>query len=379
MNYYFIYSAGGGAGDWNGVKRVWKDSMPEEIKSSILLKFGDIYFNHVSSPSIIRPKRWNDISNLRNWLSDATKDDFVLSNSNILLDSGSAKIVAWIAHHNKGISCKELISLFDEIVKDKDILNKYVDVIIDSGITNAITFDIPNPFKIRSQNGDTKLNLLDSSNNLDLIEASAKYANEMYMLLKSKAPYLNPDDILMTTINGAWDNTELELFFSLLKYKPKNLAIGGLSSVSHNDLMSFKPTLIGLNLHDYNKVHFLGCGGLKKIKVLKEFGFKEDYFSVDVSTPINRSIDGNTKNTSFSGYFDYESLKLYRINDSSSNDILHLHTKASNPVFSTLEMDEIINDILEHQNGKSSTKTYDSRAKLIIHNNDVFRQFAKDK
>lgn len=379
MNYYFIYSAGGGAGDWNGVKRVWQNSMPEEIKSSILLKFGDIYFNHASSPSIIRPKRWDNISNLRDWLFDATKDNFVLSKSNILLDSGSAKIVAWVAHHNKGISCKELISLFDEIVKDKDILNKYVDVIIESGITNAITFDIPNPFKIRSQNGDTKLNILDSSNNIDLIEASAKYANEMYMLLKSKAPYLNPDDILMTTINGAWDNKELELFFSLLKYKPKNLAIGGLSSVSHTALIPFMPTLVGLNLHDYNKVHFLGCGGLKKIKVLKDFGFKEDYFSVDVSTPINRSIDGNIKNTSFSGYFDYESLKLYRINDSSSSDILNLHTKASNPVFSTLEMDEIINDILEHQNGKPSTKTYDSRAKLIIHNNDVYRQFAKDK
>ena len=28
MKFYFIYSAGGGAGDWNGVKRVWAESMP---------------------------------------------------------------------------------------------------------------------------------------------------------------------------------------------------------------------------------------------------------------------------------------------------------------------------------------------------------------
>ena len=33
MKYFFIYSAGGGAGDWNGVKRVWNDSMPLSLKS----------------------------------------------------------------------------------------------------------------------------------------------------------------------------------------------------------------------------------------------------------------------------------------------------------------------------------------------------------
>lgn len=379
MNYYFIYSAGGGAGDWNGIKRVWKNSMPEEIKSSILLKFGDIYFNHVSSKSIIRPIRWNSISNLRTWLFDATGDDFVLSKSNILLDSGSAKIVGWLAHHNKNISCKEIISLFDDVIKDEDILNKYVDTIIESNITNAITFDIPNPFKIRSQNGNTRLNILDNDNNHDLIMASAKYANKIYDLLKSKAPHLDYDNILMTTINGTWNTDELELFFSLLNYKPKNLAIGGLSSVNDKNLNLFMPTLKKLNLHDYSKVHFLGCGGLKKIKLFKDLGFQEYCFSVDVSTPINRAIDGNTKNTAYSGYYDYNSLKLYRINDNSFEEILKLHKKASSPVFSTLEINDMINDILNHQHGNSSNKTYDSRAKLIIHNNDVYKQFAKDK
>lgn len=37
MKFYFIYSAGGGAGDWNGVKRVWAESMPHHLKSRILL------------------------------------------------------------------------------------------------------------------------------------------------------------------------------------------------------------------------------------------------------------------------------------------------------------------------------------------------------
>ena len=98
MNYYFIYSAGGGAGDWNGVKRVWQSSMPKELKSSILLKFGDIYFNHVSNKSIIRPIRWRRIHNLREWLYESTGDNFVISEKcNILLDSGSAKIVGWIS------------------------------------------------------------------------------------------------------------------------------------------------------------------------------------------------------------------------------------------------------------------------------------------
>ena len=97
MNYYFIYSAGGGGGDWNGLKRIWNDSMSESIKSSILLKFGDIFFNHVSSSNITRPNRWSNITNLRDWLFKATNYPYVLNDSDILLDSGSAKIVGWIA------------------------------------------------------------------------------------------------------------------------------------------------------------------------------------------------------------------------------------------------------------------------------------------
>ncbi|SUY37512.1 hypothetical protein [Clostridium perfringens] len=377
MNYYFIYSAGGGAGDWNGIKRIWTDSMPKEMKSSILLKFGDVYLNHVSSNSIIRQQRWNDISNLRNWLFKATNDSFVLNDSNILLDSGSAKIVAWIAHHNPSISCCKLISLFDETIKANNILEKYVDVIIESNITNAITFDIPNPFKIRSQNGDTRLNLLNHDNNKSLIEASAKYANKMYNLLQTKAPYLNIDSILMTTINGTWSIDELNYFFSLLNYTPINLGIGGLSSMRRKALNEYIPVLKTLGLHKYKKIHFLGCGGLDKVKLLKNSGFNEDYFSVDVSTPINRAIDGNTSNTAFSGYYNYADCKLYRINDKTANMIINMHKEACNPIFSVNEMKEIVASILAHQNGNSSQETYNARAKLIIHNNDVYKQFAK--
>lgn len=377
MNYYFIYSAGGGGGDWNGLKRIWKDSMPESIKSSILLKFGDIFFNHVSSNNITRPNRWSNITDLRAWLFEATNDSYVLNNSDILLDSGSAKIVGWIAHHNPNISCKKVIDIFNNIINDNYILEKYVDIIINSKITYAITFDIPNPFKIRSQNGDTKLNILDNSNNKELIKASAIYANKIYSTLKAKAPNLNVDNILMTTVNGTWSLDEFILFFELLDYEPKNLAIGGLSSMSASDLTFLIPKLKKLNLNKYIKVHFLGCGGLKKISVLKQSGFSDDYFSVDVSTPINRSIDGNKQNTSFSAYYDYSSLSMYRIKDDTRDKILNLHINNPNTLFSNKHMEEIIDDIIIHQHGESSDKTYDSRAKLIIHNNDVYKQYAK--
>ena len=36
-------------------------------------------------------------------------------------------------------------------------------------------------------------------------------------------------------------------------------------------------------------------------------------------------------------------------------------------------MSNIIEYILLHQNGQSSRETYNARAKLILHNNDVFR------
>ena len=38
MKFYFIYSAGGGAGDWNGVKRAWRDRMPEYMKNIIKVR-----------------------------------------------------------------------------------------------------------------------------------------------------------------------------------------------------------------------------------------------------------------------------------------------------------------------------------------------------
>lgn len=378
MNYYFIYSAGGGAGDWNGVKRVWNESMSDELKNSILLKFGDVFFNHVSNKSILRAERWETISNLREWLYNNVNDEYVLNSSNILLDTGSAKIVGWIAHHNKNISCTEVIDLFDKTVTQNNILEKYIDIIINSDITHAITFDIPNPFKIRSQNGNTRLNILDDSEeNLKLIKASAKYANKMFELLEKRLGTEKAQNIIMTTINGMWSTSEIKTFLSLLNYTPKKIAVGGLSSTRGTAILEYIPILKTLNLHSYEKVHFLGCGGIDKIKILKESGFSNDKFSVDISTPINRAIDGNKQNTSWSGYYDYNSLTLHRIKPTTKNMILDLHSSTTSPLFSKEEMEKILTDIIKHQDGNSSESTYDSRAKLIIHNNDVYRRYAK--
>ncbi len=156
MKFYFIYSAGGGAGDWNGVKRVWQNWMPEYMKSRILLKFGDVFLEHASGNRFIRPQRWRTISDLRSWLCDNVGDEFVFSsNCNILLDSGTAKAVNLISHHNPTTSCDELIESFNRTFETNNVFEKYISVICDSEIDSAVTFDIPNPFKIRSQNGST--------------------------------------------------------------------------------------------------------------------------------------------------------------------------------------------------------------------------------
>jgi len=47
----------------------------KKLKSNILLKFGDIFFNHKSSTSILRKQRWNNITNIRDWLYENVKDE----------------------------------------------------------------------------------------------------------------------------------------------------------------------------------------------------------------------------------------------------------------------------------------------------------------
>lgn len=372
MKYYFIYSAGGGAGDWNGVKRVWNSCMPEELKQNILLKFGDVFLNHAVPTSPCRPQRWSDITNLREWLYEATNDSYVLNKSNILLDSGSAKLVSFIAHNNPDISNSELILEFDKILNQYGILEKYINVIKESNITSAVTFDIPNPFKIRSQNGNARINILTENDSERLIEMSAKYANKIYSMLDKDTR----DDVLYTIINGDWSKAEISHFLSLLQYTPINIAIGGLSGAKDNAFSEAISKLEEVGLK-YKNIHFLGCGGLKKVKILKESNFYNNATSVDCSTPINRSIDGNVSGTSQSCYYSYQSQELIRINPNSKDRILNLHKTSENPLFSFNEMKEIIEKVLNHQNHNSSTITYDARARLLIHNSHVYKRFAQ--
>ncbi len=154
MKYYFIYSAGGGAGDWNGVKRVWNDCMPTSIKSNILLKFGDVFLNHAQPTTPCRPRRWNGITNLRQWLFDATQDNYVLDEANLLLDSGSAKLVNFIAHNNPNITNEELITQFDDIINRCQIIEKYISVIQYSNINSA--FNSERDFRKTQQKNQIK-------------------------------------------------------------------------------------------------------------------------------------------------------------------------------------------------------------------------------
>lgn len=372
MKFNFVYSAGGGAGDWNGINRVWLDHMPEYFKDNLLIKFGDIFFNHRSNSKLIKHQKWNEIDNARTWLFDKTCDDSIYKTNNLILDVGTSKIVSWITHHNSTANGLGIIKKFDELLDQHNILDKYCKIITESNITNAVTFDIPNLFKVRTQAGNIDRNLFHEEGcKSELIKLSAKYANYTYHNINQDA------NSLMTIISAHWSNRDISEYFNLLDYKPTKLAIGGLTDYKLSDfseMLSRLNTL--LNLSSYNKVHFLGSGGIKKSNKIIETLGNHDNFSVDNTTAYNRSIDGNTRGTSFSGYYDYITKKLYRIkNDETKDAILKMHSMSPKETvyFSVSELEEIIDYILLHQSGNSSYSTYDNRAKLIIHNFDVYR------
>lgn len=379
MNYYFIYSAGGGAGDWNGVKRMWAEYMPETLKSKILLKFGDIFLEHASGNNFIRPQRWRDINNLREWLSENVNDEFVESQAcDILLDSGTAKAVNMIAHHNPRVSCERLIELFNKAFEDNRVFEKYTQIVHASQLNSAVTFDIPNPFKIRSQNGAARLNIIDQETNSALVRLSVAYANRMYEMFVALGGTEYANNTLSTIVNGLWSEEEMDIFFSGLNYSPRKLAVGGLSStsVSETDIRTQMAILQKFDVLSFDKVHFLGCGGFKKVKAIKDCDIDGDNISVDCSTCINRSIDGSTSGATQSGYFDYQSRALMRITPQSKSIILRKHANVDNPLYSYDQMEDILDSILLHQSGHSSNGTYNARAKLIFHNADVFRRYA---
>lgn len=373
MKYYFIYSAGGGAGDWNGIKRIWNDSMPVSLKSKILLKFGDVFLNHRSNSGIIRPQRWEGIGNLRTWLFENVNDEYVLSDSEILLDSGTAKIVSYISYNNDTIEPDELLSEFNEVVENNNILQKYVDIIVDSNINYAVTFDVPNPFKVRSQSTNTRTSVISEGYNNLFVEASADYSNSLYSMLADRVGIEQAEKIIFTTINGAWNIDEFNRFLELLDYEPKKLAIGGLTRKFKANI----PNLLNMNLHEYEQVHFLGCGGIKNVSYIKDNNLDNANFSVDVSTPLNRAIDGSVTGKSQSGYFQYDTAKLHRIKPSTKNSILEIHNRSESNLFDEEQMEDILNKILLHQSNNSSRETYNARAKLILHNSDVFRKHAQ--
>lgn len=372
MDFYFVYSSGGGAGDWNGVDSMFSRYMPAYLKDHILIKFGDIFFNHRSQKSIIKPKLWKKIDNAREWIVDNTQDKTMLTTPNLIMDVGTTKIVSFLSANNQSDSIEKLVQGFDKILYDEKVLEKYCNMILNSNIDYAVTFDIPNLFKVRSQIGDVSRAVY-AGTNKSLIDASAKYANEIYNGVKD-------GDKLLTTISGSWSDTEILYFLSNLKYTPTKLGIGGLSDLRNVDLFSKRIKEMDklLDFSKFNRVHFLGCGGLKKVAAIKTSIGNRKNFSVDNTTPYNRSIDGSTSGAAQSCYYDYSSKRMIRISPSTKDEILKLHMKSEAiACFSHKEMKDIIEKVLLHQSNQSSKTTYEARGKLIMHNFDVFRYHAQ--
>jgi len=370
MDFYFVYSSGGGAGDWNGVNRMWNQFMPKHFKENLLIKFGDIFFKHKGVNSLLKTRNWNKVGNAREWLIDRVDDKTLISTNNLILDVGTTKIVNYIDFKNPNLTPNEIIDEFDKIIENDKILEKYCKFIIESNIKNAVTFDIPNPFKIRNQSGNPIRNIFNDKNCKSLlIDKCVKYANFIYNNTDSESR-------LLTILPAFLQDDEISDYLKRLDYIPTKLAIGALIDMNNED---FTKSILNidkkLNLKSYKRVHFLGCGGIKKAQLLKAILGNHSNFSVDNTTAFNRAIDGNKKGTSQSCYIDYADKKIHRIKPDSKDHILNIHYKTDKSIklFSDAEMVVIINSILEHQSGNSSEKTYNNRAKLIMHNFDVFK------
>lgn len=373
MDFYFVYSSGGGAGDWNGVNRMWNQFMPNHFKENLLIKFGDIFFNHKGINSLLKPRNWKNVDNARDWLIDRIDDKTLASTNNLIMDVGTTKIVNYIDSKKPHLTTNEIIEEFDRIITDDQILEKYCKFILVSDIKNAVTFDIPNPFKVRNQSGNPIRNIFnDKKCKSLLIDKCVKYANFTYNNIDSESR-------LLTILPAFLQDNEITEYLDRLDYTPTKLAIGALIDMNNED---FTNSILNidkkLNLKSYSRVHFLGCGGIKKAQLLKSILGNHSNFSVDNTTAFNRAIDGNTKGTSQSGYIDYAHKKIHRIKPDSKDDILKIHynTDKSIKLFSDSEMEVIINSILEHQSSNSSVDTYNNRAKLIMHNFDVFKHNA---
>lgn len=371
MKYYYIYSAGGGAGDWNGVKRIWAQKMPLELKKSVLIKFGDIYFNHASNKEPIKKRMWDNVQDARAWLADAVDDVDVLNDTDIILDNGTSKLINSISH-SETKNPLEIIEQFNNIIEKYKILDKYAAVIKESKINHAVTIDLPNTFKIRSQSVGTATTFFNETHNKVLIDLCALYASKLYKLLGDDQAQL------MTAINGQWSEAELKEFVANLDYVPNNIAVGALTRTSGDEPISNIVRSINnvIGSSNVQRIHFLGCGGIKKSNSIKRV-INSSTVSVDNSTPMNRAIDGSTNGKALSGYFDSLDFKLHRIKPETKDAILKIHENSKFKVYSLSEMDRILSLVIKHQSHESSKETYDARAQLSFHNHSVFAYNAR--
>lgn len=182
-----------------------------------------------------------------------------------MLDSGTAKAVNLIAHHNPTTDCEKLIETFNQVFEENNIFEKYVDIVCDSDIDSAVTFDIPNPFKIRSQNGNARLNIIEKEHNDRLIELSAIYSNILYDGIKSRRGSRFANSSMMTIINGTWNQEEIDLFLNKLGYDPDKIAIGALSSTSinQNNIYEYLDELAPFHFENASQLHFWDAEDLK--------------------------------------------------------------------------------------------------------------------
>lgn len=349
-----------------------------------MLKYGDVFLNHAANirNGITRQGRFAEILNLRDWFYQKTGDESVYQ-IDILLDTGAAKITSWIQAEHREVTQDILLTEFDRIISEINLIDHYAQVIIASNVNKAISIDIPNPFKMRAFGVNRRLNVVNHEEyEAAYVNLCAKYTNSLYQSLVEHSNQQFAEQVLMATIDGSWSEEGLQMYLEQLDFEPKNIAIGGLIGLRGARFGATISNIIDLlgDTNNYEQIHFLGCGGVKNTRIILEHLENKENISADVSTPINRAIDGNKSGSSVSKYYAYQHFNTkIEIREENINYILEDNELTEDPLFNRDELNDILTKILQHQSGNSSIESYKARAKLIFHNYDAYQYYADNE
>ena len=158
-----------------------------------------------------------------------------------------------------------------------NILDKYCSVVLNSNIENAVTFDIPNLFKVRTQAGNVSRNLFSEPGCRELlITASAKYANYTYRNVNKESQFQ------FFNLTQVWDliNFSLENDISILNVTSEPVVAQEIASL-FNVILGTIPPRITYDMRSIYAKDFKGKNGYmySKENIIEQIIYLKENFS----------------------------------------------------------------------------------------------------